>query len=124
MAKITGILVNTEKCTVTRENITKSLQGYYSALNCDCIDIVTRKIDGVTYDIICDDEGLLKAGPVISAISRDRQPMMVGNLFIVKFDGQDDVRSLTDAECAHVLRCVSNVRIGKKICPVIHPCDY
>lgn len=124
MAKITGILVNTEKRTVTRETITKGLEGYYAALNCDCIDIVTRKIDGVYYDIICDDEGLLKANPIVSALSPTRQPMLVGNLFIVKFDGNDDVRSLTDAECAHILRCVSAIRIGKNLCPVIHPCDY
>ena len=124
MAKITGILVNAEDCTAAPATIEKSLDGYYSALNCDCIDIATRKIGGVKYDIICDDEGLLKAHPHVSAISSDGQPMLVGNLFVVKFDGQDDVRSLTEGEQAHVMQCIRKIHMGPRPCLVIHPCDY
>lgn len=124
MDKITGILVDAEGCTAAPATIEKSLAGYYTALNCDCIDLVSRKIGGVKYDIVCDDEGLLKAHPRVSAISKDGQPMLVGNLFIVKFDGQDDVRSLTEEEQAHVLKHVRKARLGIRPCVVIHPCDY
>ena len=39
------------------------LQDYYRLIGCDCIDIANREIRGKRFDIICDDNGLLKAEP-------------------------------------------------------------
>ena len=52
--------------------------------------------------IICDDEGLLKAPSYVSAFGIDGSPMLVGCLFVVKFDGADDVTSLTQDELDYV----------------------
>ena len=40
------------------------LEEYYRHMDCDCIDLVCVEIDGHDYDIICDDEALLKGNPV------------------------------------------------------------
>ena len=63
MAEITGVLVNPDEKTVKKVTIEKSLDSYYKTLDCSCIDIVTRKIGGRRFDIICDDEGLYKDDP-------------------------------------------------------------
>lgn len=124
MKKITGVLVNVDRNEISIQTLPANLEGYYKALDCTCIDIVSRRIGGEEFDIICDDEGLLKAHPIISAISSDRQPMLVGNLFIVKYSGAGDIRSLDDREAAHVLDNEATVRDGKTRRLVIHPCDY
>ena len=102
--KIKGVLIDVLNEKVEVVEIEKSLQSYYKILNCDCIDIVSRKIGGKEFDIICDDEGLLKDPQKISAIDVRWQPMLVGNLFIVKFDGVEDITSLSDDEVQHVLK--------------------
>ena len=45
------------------------LQDYYRLIGCDCIEIANREIRGKRYDIICDDEGLLKAEPQVSSVN-------------------------------------------------------
>ena len=45
------------------------LQDYYRLIGCDCIEIANREIRGKRFDIICDDEGLLKAEPQVSAVN-------------------------------------------------------
>ena len=37
--------------------IEESLAGYYDAIQCCCITIVSRKIGGHRFDIVADDEG-------------------------------------------------------------------
>ena len=56
------------------------LQDYYRLIGCDCIEITNREIRGKRYDIICDDEGLLKAEPQVSAVNGRGEAMLVGNL--------------------------------------------
>ena len=86
--KITGILINIEASTAKIVTIDDTLEAYYSALNCSCIDIVERTIgeSEKRFTIVCDDEGLLKTTPCISAVSVFCEPMLVGNLFITDFD--------------------------------------
>lgn len=111
--KIKGVLVDVMNEKVEVVEIEKSLQSYYNILNCDCIDIVSRKIGGREFDIVCDDEGLLKDPQKISAIDIMRQPMLVGNLFIVKFDGIEDITSLNDDEINHVLKNCRKIATNK-----------
>lgn len=61
---------------------TNGLQDYYKLIRFNTIDIINRGINGKRFDIICDDEGLFKNSPQISAISRKRQALLVGNLII------------------------------------------
>lgn len=99
MAKtITGYFVDPENSIAEPRTIEKSLEGYYALLRCDTIDIVSRRIGGRPFDIICDDEGLFKDPLYISATDRDGSPALVGSILVVKFDGKDDVTSLTEEE--------------------------
>lgn len=77
------------------------LQDYYRHIGTDVIDIVTRRIGGEPYEIICDDEGLFKEYPKISAIDDMGQPMLVGNLLIaggVDIEGNLEPVEIEDIE--------------------------
>ena len=104
--KITGVLIDTEANTAKPVTIEASLEEYYAALHCSCIDIIERTI-GVQekyFTIVCDDEGLLKDSPCVSAISDLGEPMLVGSLFIADFDPETgDLVSLSAAELNYVL---------------------
>lgn len=104
--KITGVLIDTEANTAKAVTIDNTLEAYYSALNCSCIDIVERTIGASEkhFTIVCDDEGLLKEAPCISAISDHGEPMLVGSLFITDLDhNTGDLASLPEHELEHVL---------------------
>ena len=130
MSKITGYLIDVEHETARVATLEKSLSGYYRALNCRCIDITPRRIGDLTaarnYEIICDDEGLLRDAPRISAVDACGNPMLCGNLFIVKFDGCDDVTSLDADDIAHLERFIrpqATVNHPEPY-PMLHQCEY
>lgn len=112
--KIRGVLIDPEKDAGAVVELDKNLDAYYKALDCRCIDIARRTIGGRWFDIITDDEALLVANPCPSAISLFGEVMLCGKLFVVQFNGQDDVQSLTDEEIAHVLRNVVKLRMRKR----------
>ena len=99
---IRGFFVDPENNTAEERTIEKSLESYYSLLCCDTIDIVSRSIGGKRYDIICDDEALLKAPTYTSALDSDGHPALFNALFVVKFDGRDDVTDLDDEDINNV----------------------
>ena len=104
--KITGILIDTEVNTAKAVTIDNTLEAYYSALHCSCIDIVERTIGESEkyFTIVCDDEGLLKANPCISAVSDLFEPTLVGSLLITDFDHDTgDLTSLSEHELEYVL---------------------
>ena len=103
MEKITGLLVKPEYGTIERVSIRKSLEGYYEALNCSCIDIVTRSIGGKNYEIVCDDEALCKEGAIVSAMSNKHEPMLFNRLFVAKSDGKEDLCSLSHDEICDIV---------------------
>lgn len=99
---IRGFFIDPENNTAEERTIEKSLDSYYSLLRCDTIDIVSRSIGGKRYDIICDDEALLKAPAYASALDSNGHPALVNALFVVKFDGRDDVTDLDDEDINNV----------------------
>ena len=77
----------------------------YKSLNLGgSIDIAHRAICGKPFDIICDDEARLVENPIPSAVNNRGEGDLCGNLFIVKFDGCDDVKSLSSAEVSFILK--------------------
>ena len=42
------------------------LKNYYETIETDVIDCVTVKIGKTNYEVVCDDEGLLKDNPILS----------------------------------------------------------
>lgn len=120
--KIKGVLVDTINNEVKGIEIEKKLESYYELLNCDTIDIITRFVGDLRVEIVCDDEGLLKNDPITSALDYNCNPILVGNLFIVKFDNKSDITSLTDEEINYILNnYVYEFLSGRK---VIAPISY
>ena len=108
--KIKGILVDVKSNIIEVCEIEKSLESYYKILNCELIDIVSMKIGHRYFDIICDDEGLMKEDITISAIYDDFTPALVGNLFIVRHDGKGNERSLTSDDILLILEHVTTIQ--------------
>lgn len=105
---ITGVLLDAYEKRAGRADIPDELSAYYRALDCSCVDIVSRRIGGKRFDIVCDDEGLLKEDCRISAFDLDWQPMLCGSLFVCK-SREGELVGLTEAEIAHVLRHVRKI---------------
>lgn len=106
MASVRGILINTITNVVSIETLDGTLDGYYNALNCSCFDVVSRIIGGKEFTIYCDDEGLLKERPIISAIGWNGNPMLVGNLFICNTDHDGYAVSLSSDDIRLIQRYI------------------
>lgn len=78
------------------------LKEYYDLIECSCIDIVSRRIGDTYFDIICDDEGLLKDNPRVSAIDTEGNVMLVGNLIFSHTDDDGETIGVTDEEIAMI----------------------
>lgn len=103
-----GVLVDVEQETVSVVEIEDKLDEFYRILNCDCIDIVVRRIGSKLFNIVCDDEALLKDWPKVSAIDNLWKPMLYGNLFIV--GGETIDGNLTGLELSEALHVTENVK--------------
>lgn len=81
-------LLDTEKQEAREVDISADLESYYKILKCNLITVTERKINGVYYDIIADDEGLFKENPIISAITEEGKAALVGNLLIQRYNSE------------------------------------
>lgn len=122
-----GVLVDVEQETVSVVEIPDELDEFYKILNCDCIDIVVRWIGSKLFNIVCDDEALLKETPKISAIDNLGQPMLCGNLFIVGGETIDgDLTSLELSDAVYVTGKVQHLGTRKFPAgyPMLTQCEY
>lgn len=83
--------------------IARDLEEYYRLIGCDTVTMPMRYVGGKQFIIIADDEGTSRKDCRVSAMNGD-EPMLVGNLLVVAFDGVEDIRGLTKEEADHVLR--------------------
>jgi hypothetical protein len=74
-----------------------TLENIYKILDVETIDVAVRKIGNFTYDIIYDDEGLLKDS-LPSAVTDKDEVQLVGNLLLVNHDEEGNFTSLTDEQ--------------------------
>ncbi len=117
--KLIAVLVDVENEKAQQVVITDSLDEFYTLLKCDTIDIVSRQIGKHHFDIICDDEGLCKGSPKISAIDNYGRPQLVGNLLIVGMpDENGNLTSLTEREALYILDRVEH------LCTNFYPDGY
>ncbi len=100
------LLIDTESLFPQIIETEGGLSEWYRLLKCDLIDITKRKVGGRYFDIIADDEGLLKAGAKVSALDSSQRPQLVGNLIFCNHDGEGNETSLTDDDIAHLLQYV------------------
>lgn len=97
------MLLNVEQRTI-RLVEANGLDDYYEYLNCRMVDIVMRKIGDRYFNIICDDEGLLKDKPQPSGIDVTGFPMLYGNLLIASEEVvEGELTSLTFEEIEHLI---------------------
>jgi len=101
----------------------EELDDYYKYLECDCFDITTRKINGAYFDIFCDDIGLFREDPKLTAVSPKNKPMLVGNLIFANHDSEGNTTSLSDEDMVQIISSVKIVGDGNRIFPVVEV-DY
>ena len=116
---ITGYLVDVVNNSHGPIVVDGSLSDYYKVLNCDCFDITRRKIGGSYFDIMCDDEGLLKDDYMVSAFDSNMNPCLVGNLLVVKHDREGNTISLKDRELEFIREYIRHATF--KGCPAPYP---
>ena len=75
-----------------------SLEELYRLTHCSCIDIASRKIGGQWFDIVVDDEGLLKSNPIVTAATADLRPVLVGSLIVCRHDSDGNIAGLSNAD--------------------------
>ena len=109
---LTAVLIDVENRKCKAVTIEDSLDAFYKALNCTCIDIVNRRIGEKRYDIICDDEALLKVDPIHSAFNISfimPKPDLYGNLLVVgQADSEGELTSLTQEDVVRIQRNVTD----------------
>jgi len=72
------------------------LDTLYKHLKCNVFDIAHRSIDGIK------DEGLFKDNYNISALDKDNDPALVGNLIIAHHDEEGNLTGLSDEDIKHL----------------------
>lgn len=82
-------LLDTEKQEARQVDISPDLESYYKILHCNLITVTERKINGIYYDIVADDEALFKENPIISAITEEGKAALVGNILIQRYDPEN-----------------------------------
>jgi len=124
--KITGFLVNPYTHEAKRVEFRDELDELYRLLDVRTIDIVTRRVAGLEFTIVCDDEGLLIDRPRPSAIDESRHAMLVGPLLFTAGTHGEDLEGLTDDDVKILTRSVGHYRIDgdEKPVPVIVGMDF
>lgn len=121
---IRGFLIDIKNSNPYVAEIDGSLDSLYAILNCSLFDIASRKIGDRYFDIYCDDEGLLKCDPQLSAMSPDHEPILVGNLFIVNHDDEGGMTSLSEEEIDLIKRNLTPIFDDTGRCYPCLVCEY
>lgn len=118
---IKGVLLDVENDKAEIVEFVPELKTYYRLLHCELIDIVERKIgvsNGRYFDIVCDDEALLKNEPKISAIDDMGSAMLCGSLLVVGLAKNGEEQSLTESDAEFVMGKIQHM------CTRLHPSGY
>lgn len=99
-----AVYLNVKDCEKAQViEIEDELAVFYDLIGCSLITVTERKIGEHYYDIIADDEGLFVENPKVSALDEIGHGALVGNLIVVKHDGNGKFQGLTDEEAQEVL---------------------
>ena len=103
--KLLGVLLDTETGTAKAVRLDDNLESFYKALHCTTIDIVSRCVDNKRFDIVCDDEALLKEHPRLTAMGSYLSVAdLYGSLFVVgEADAEGNLTSLSRADVKRIL---------------------
>ena len=81
-------IIDAKTMDYKKARIENNLPTLYEIINTDSIQVIARKINGKMTQIICDEEGKLKQHQYISAISKENNETLVGNLIIKSTDNE------------------------------------
>lgn len=87
---------------ISIENVNDELELYYDMLDCDMIDITTINVNGVEYDIIHDDEFLLKR-PLVPTLYVNNELIIFGAFLISRANEDGEEIGLTHKEIDNFL---------------------
>ena len=96
------LYVNPYTRTVSTEYVENDLEAYYKLLNCSCITITSMNIRGKYFDIICDDEALLKDEPRLSMVDLRGRPALFGCLLVCLHDREGNTVGITDDDVKRI----------------------
>ncbi len=88
-------------------DIKPKLEEYYRLLNCECIDIVQVQVSGHIYDVICDEEALLKENPIPSVLI-DNHNFVYGNALICTDDGEGSETGISFSDTINIYAAIHN----------------
>lgn len=82
-----------------------TLNEYYRVIGCQCIDMVPIDVDGYSYDVVCDDEGLFR-NPMVPTLFISEERVLCGNLAFVKVDAEGYTVGLDRDDIKRLLRYI------------------
>lgn len=95
---IKGVLVKVRGSLEVAE-CENSVEALQKIIRTECFDIQARSINGINFDVYCDDEWFCKGNaPILTAYCPQMDYNLCGNLFFTKTDGEGETISLTDKE--------------------------
>ncbi|MBQ8725740.1 MAG: hypothetical protein IJY84_01390 [Clostridia bacterium] len=106
------IYLNVDKCNPPEVLLIEDrLETYYKLIGCDTIDIVTRRIGGKAFHVICDDEILIKKSlrspfPRIGVYAPNDWSIY-GNVVIIGYvNAVGEFTELSEDDCELILKKV------------------
>ena len=84
-----------------------TLNEYYHVLGCQRIDMVAIDVDGYSYDVVCDDEGLFRE-PMVPTLFISEKQVLCGDLAFVKIDEEGYTVGLEKEDIERLLRYIEN----------------
>lgn len=115
MAKVTGVFVDPDNF-VKEHTIENDIHEYHRLLDCELFDITSVRVNGVCYDVFCDDEGLFKSNPKPSIVDIKGKVRVVGKCFFAGHDEEGNTISLEGKDIRNIMnriRMVMNSSTGK-----------
>jgi hypothetical protein len=94
---VRGFLVDVWKGEAKVVVFEDKLENIYAMLNVELIDVTERKVGNQIFDVVCDDEGLLKPN-IPSAYDSKGEPALVGSLLFVNHDDEGNFSDLTEEQ--------------------------
>jgi len=120
--KMRMFLLDTETQEAREVDIQADLESYYKILHCNLITVTERKINGLYYDIVADEEGLFKEEPTISAITEEGKAALVGSILIQRYNAEKgSAAELTPEDVNNIKKrvAIAENEAGKKFKVII-----
>jgi hypothetical protein len=123
--KMLGLLINVKdneihEIEIDENNVLKDIK---EAIGCDLVDVVADiNVGGRRYDIIVDDEGLLKEDRKPAARCMDAEQILFGNIVLLNHDyDNQEWKSLSKSDVSNINEHIYGIRdrITDEVSPLL-----